>query len=176
MKVIDQLYDGIDTTKIDELTAEQCASQSTDHINYSILASRVIISNHQKNTGNTFFQTMTLLYNFRDINDKHKPMISEEFYNNCLKYGSEIEDMIDYNRHEEISSIIKSISLDKIKREWDILTNMTLEELETIGGRSKVGCDIIDYYFFTERLHTTGNKGINFFDFFSLSFKSTEIT
>ena len=75
------------------------------------------------------------------------------------------DDMIDYNRHEEISSIIKSISLDKIKREWDILTNMTLEELETIGGRSKVGCDIIDYYFFTERLHTTGNKGINFFDF-----------
>ena len=54
MKVIDQLYDGIDTTKIDELTAEQCASQSTDHINYSILASRVIISNHQKNTGTSF--------------------------------------------------------------------------------------------------------------------------
>ena len=27
MKIIDQLYDGIPTTKIDELTAEQCAAQ-----------------------------------------------------------------------------------------------------------------------------------------------------
>ena len=31
MKVIDQLYDMIPTTKIDELTAEQCASLSTQH-------------------------------------------------------------------------------------------------------------------------------------------------
>ena len=49
MKVIDQLYDKIHTTKIDELTAEQCASLSTQNPDYSTLASRVIISNHQKN-------------------------------------------------------------------------------------------------------------------------------
>ena len=29
MKVIDQLYDNIETTKIDELTAQQCASLQT---------------------------------------------------------------------------------------------------------------------------------------------------
>ena len=50
MKIIDQLYDGIDTTKIDDLTAEECASRATDHINYSVLAGRIVISNHQKNT------------------------------------------------------------------------------------------------------------------------------
>jgi hypothetical protein len=38
MKVIDQLYDGIPTTKIDELTAEQCASLSTQHPDYGTLA------------------------------------------------------------------------------------------------------------------------------------------
>ena len=31
MKVIDQLYDKIETKKIDELAAEQCASLSTQH-------------------------------------------------------------------------------------------------------------------------------------------------
>ena len=31
MKVIDQLYDGISTTRIDELSAEQCASLSSTH-------------------------------------------------------------------------------------------------------------------------------------------------
>ena len=50
MKIIDKLYDGIPTTKIDELTAEQCATQSSQHHDYATLASYIIISNHHKNT------------------------------------------------------------------------------------------------------------------------------
>ena len=41
IKVIDQLYDKIETSKIDELTAEQCASLSTQHYDYIKLASRI---------------------------------------------------------------------------------------------------------------------------------------
>jgi hypothetical protein len=52
MKVIDQLYDGIPTAKIDELAAEQCASMSTNNPDYATLAARIIISNHQKKAGN----------------------------------------------------------------------------------------------------------------------------
>jgi hypothetical protein len=48
MKVIDQLYDTISTTKIDELAAEQCASLSTLNPDYGTLAGRIIVSNHQK--------------------------------------------------------------------------------------------------------------------------------
>ena len=48
MKVIDQLYDSIPTTKIDELAAEQCASLSTLHPDYGILSARIVISNHHK--------------------------------------------------------------------------------------------------------------------------------
>jgi ribose 5-phosphate isomerase RpiB len=47
MKVIDQLYDTIETSKIDELAAEQCASLSTQHPDFATLAARIIISNHQ---------------------------------------------------------------------------------------------------------------------------------
>ena len=43
MKVIDQLYDGISTTKIDELCAEQCASLSIQHPDYNILAATAAI-------------------------------------------------------------------------------------------------------------------------------------
>ena len=49
MKVIDQLHDGISTTKIDELSAEQCASMASIHPDYNILAGYIIISNHHKN-------------------------------------------------------------------------------------------------------------------------------
>ena len=38
MKVIDQLHDRIKTTKIDELTAEQCATMAATHPDYLTLA------------------------------------------------------------------------------------------------------------------------------------------
>ena len=62
MKIIDQLYDGIPTTKIDELTAEQCATQSSQHPDYATLASYIIISNHHKNTDPSFINVMRRLY------------------------------------------------------------------------------------------------------------------
>ena len=46
MKVIDQLFDGISTTKIDELSAEQCASMASLHHDYNTLAGRIVVSNH----------------------------------------------------------------------------------------------------------------------------------
>ena len=49
-KICDRLYNGISTTLIDELTAQQCASLITTHPNYGVLASRILISNHQKNS------------------------------------------------------------------------------------------------------------------------------
>ena len=77
MKIIDQLYDGIPTTKIDELTAEQCATQSSQHPDYATLASYIIISNHHKNTDPSFTGVMRRLYEFRDNENKHIPLISE---------------------------------------------------------------------------------------------------
>ena len=61
MKVIDQLYDTISTTKLDELAAEQCAALSTLNPDYGTLASRIIVSNHQK-TQNQYFQTSCVNY------------------------------------------------------------------------------------------------------------------
>ena len=48
MKIMDQLYNNIPTSKIDELICEQCASLGVHHYDYSTLSSRLIISNHQK--------------------------------------------------------------------------------------------------------------------------------
>ena len=80
MKVIDQLYNNISTNKIDELTADQCASMSSIHPDYNILASRVIISNHHRDTPNTFSKAMNLLYKYKNKHGKHSPMLSDDFY------------------------------------------------------------------------------------------------
>jgi len=98
MKVIDQLYDTISTTKIDELTAEQCASLSTQHPDYGILAGRVVVSNHQKNTDISFQEVMETLYNFKDVKGIHTPLVSKELYDISRDMANYIEPMFDYNR------------------------------------------------------------------------------
>jgi len=98
MKVIDQLYNGISTTKIDELSAEQCASMASIHSEYSVLAGRIIISNHHKNTTASFSDVMSQLYEYYDKHGKHSPLISRHLYflinNNCEKYDK----LCDYSR------------------------------------------------------------------------------
>jgi len=98
MKVIDQLYDKIPTTKIDELTAEQCAVMSTQHPDYAVLAGRVVVSNHQKNTESSFFSVVEKLYWYNDIHGNHSPLLSHEMWLNVNHNREELEEMIDYNR------------------------------------------------------------------------------
>ena len=98
MKVIDQLHNNIHTTTIDEIAAEQCASMTTQHPDYGVLASRIVISNIHKNTDNNFYDCVNKLWHFRDINDKQSPLISEELYNIVNKNNELIENMFDYNR------------------------------------------------------------------------------
>jgi ribonucleoside-diphosphate reductase alpha chain len=98
MKVIDQLYDKIETAKIDELAAEQCASLSTNHPDYGTLAARIVVSNHQKNTDPYFDMVINRLYNFKNIHGEVKPLISKELFEYYANNHEKIEDMFDYNR------------------------------------------------------------------------------
>ena len=98
MKVIDQLYDKIPTSKIDELAAEQCAVMSTNHPDYGNLAGRIVVSNHQKNTEPLFSNVMKELYEFKDIHGENKPLVSQSLWEFTEKYKEEIENMIDHNR------------------------------------------------------------------------------
>ena len=98
IKIIDQLFDTISTTKIDELLAEQCASMSTLNPDYGILASRIVVSNHQKNTNSHFSNIVNILYNFKNIHGITKPLLSDNLFKFTTEYIEEIEDMIDYER------------------------------------------------------------------------------
>jgi ribonucleoside-diphosphate reductase alpha subunit len=98
IKVIEQLYDKIPTTRIDELTAEQCAALSTNHPDYGILAGRIIVSNHQKNTSSYFSEVMEGLYNYKDFNGQHCPIVSENLYKVVNNNKELIDSLVDYSR------------------------------------------------------------------------------
>lgn len=97
MKVIDQIYNNISTTKIDELSAEQCASMSTIHPDYNILAGRIVVSNHHKNTSASFVEVMNQLYFFKDKHGQDSPLVSKTLHDVVNAHGEALENMIDYN-------------------------------------------------------------------------------
>lgn len=98
MKVIDQLYDGIPTAKIDELTAEQCASLSIQHPDYSTLAGRLIISNHHKNTIASFSTVTKKLYEFKDFHNTQHSLLSIDYFKIVEKNKDVFDDMIVHDR------------------------------------------------------------------------------
>ena len=97
-KIIDRLYDGIPTTLIDELTAQQCASLSTTHPDYGKLGSKILISNCHKNTDANFLQICEKLFNFKDIHDNQSSILSDKQIKLIRENYAEYENMIDYDR------------------------------------------------------------------------------
>jgi ribonucleoside-diphosphate reductase alpha subunit len=188
MKIVDQLYDKISTKKIDELTAEECASRSTEHINFSILAGRIIVSNHQKNTSRRFCDSMKLLWEFKDIHGNNKPLIEETFYNNCLLYGDELEEMIDYNRDYLIDyfgfktlerSYLNSINGEIIERIQHLWMRVSLAIHGGNLEKVKESYDYISQKYFTHATPTLYNAGSNHNQLsscFLLSMESDSIT
>lgn len=98
MKVIDQLHDNIKTTQIDELTAEECASMISQHPDYSLLASAIIVSNLHKNTIPSFYETMKILYESCDDNDVKTNIISDSLMTFIVNNHDVIDNMIDWTR------------------------------------------------------------------------------
>ena len=98
IRVIDQLYSGVTTRQIDELTAEQCASLCTQHPDYGVLAGRVVVSNCQKNTSPCFSSTVLRLNAHEDVNGARAPLVSDQLATIVRERAEEIEGMIDYQR------------------------------------------------------------------------------
>jgi len=97
-KIIDQLYDDITTQEIDELTAQQCASLSTTHPDYGILASRILISNHHKMVDEDYLTVVEKLYNNTDIHNIKTPIISESLYNTVREHHKTIQSWFDFDK------------------------------------------------------------------------------
>lgn len=97
-KVCSRIYDGVKTSELDELAAQMCASLVTEHPDYGVVASRLIVSNHQKNTSPSFSETMSILYNAYDIHNVHTPRISEELWNIVQSNKEKLNSVLEYDR------------------------------------------------------------------------------
>jgi ribonucleotide reductase alpha subunit len=136
MKVIDQLFDKIETTKIDELAAEQCASLSAQNPDYGTLASRIVVSNHQKNTEPLFSNVMETLYNFVNIQKKNIPLVSKKLWEFVNINSNKLNEMIDHNR----DYLIDYFGYKTLERSYLFrVNNIVVERIQHMWMRVAVG-------------------------------------
>ena len=168
MKVIDQLYHKINTSKIDELTAEQCASLCTKHPDYGELASRISVSNNHKNTLSSFYETMKLLYEYRDVNGVHTSILHEDTWRVIKENKDELDAMIDYDR----DYLIDYFGFKTLERAYLMrVNNKVVERTQHMWLRVAVGIhsddlksvketyDLMSQKYFTHATPTLYNAG-----------------
>jgi ribonucleoside-diphosphate reductase alpha chain len=94
-----RIYDGVKTTDLDELAAQLSVSLVTTHMDYGVLASRIIISNHHKNTYPSFVETIEeLSHQVHTSTGKPMQYISDELKSVVAMFGPAIDAKIDYER------------------------------------------------------------------------------
>lgn len=89
-QVIDSVHDGITTREIDVLAASFAHEKITDHPDWDILASRIAVSNHHKETMTPFSEVMEVLFDAGQIHP--------EFMSVVRKHHEKLDKAIKYER------------------------------------------------------------------------------
>ena len=96
-KVVKEIYDGVKTSELDELSSQISISMYSKNIDYKTLASHIIISNHHKNTLNSFSEKIIDMYNYKH-NGIGKPLIGDYLYDLVMENRDRIDSKIDYQK------------------------------------------------------------------------------
>jgi len=67
-------------------------------------------------------------------------------------------------KKNEISKLIKNISIENVEKEMNELIKIGTNASQ-MSPRSRIGNNVVDYFTFTQRLHTRGKYNINYFEF-----------
>lgn len=168
-KVVARMYDNVHTHELDELSAQQCTQKGSEHTEYSILASRIVVSNNQKRTSPSFSETMTILKNNKDKSGVICSLIDEELYEFIMKNKSKINAKINYTRDYNFDyfalktlekSYLMKVNGQTVERIQDMIMRVSL-------GIHKSGClkdaletyDLISNKYFTHATATLFHSG-----------------
>lgn len=162
IQMIDQLYDKIETCKIDEISAQLCASQATKHPNYGKLASKITISNLHKNTNPSFSKTIA------HIQDQINHNLCSNFIQ-CVEHHGEIydtmivharDDLIDYFGYKTLERAylmkIKGVIVERPQYMWiRVAIGLHGEDIEKV----RETYNLLSLKYFTHATPTLFNAG-----------------
>ena len=96
MKIMDQLFNNIKTSEIDELMCQTCAALGSTDYDYYRLASALCISNHQKEVSEDFE------LNYQKIYGNDNGYLSKEFLDIIHRNADYFKSILDYSRDYDI--------------------------------------------------------------------------
>ena len=96
-KVVHEILDGVKTSELDELASQTSIAMYSKDPEFKILAGRIVISNHHKNTLDTFSEKIRLMHDYEHYGKK-KPLIADYLYALVMNNKDKIDSAIDYAR------------------------------------------------------------------------------
>ncbi len=186
-KVIQEIYDGVKTSELDELASQISISLYSKNPDFKVLAGRIIISNHHKNTLDTFSDKIELMYNYIS-NDINKPLIADYLYKLVMDNAEKINSTIDYNKDYLFDFFgFKTLEknylykLDKkiIERPQDMLMRVSLSIHRNDIDKAIENYKLMSNHYFTHAtptLYNAGSRREQFASCFLLTMKEDSIS
>ena len=169
-QVLSQIIDGVHTSELDELTAQVAASLCTNHPDWGVLSSRIAISNHHKQTKDSFSEVVLILANQTMPKTGEKTQIvSDELVALVKAHGTEIDARIVYDRDYlfdyfgfktlERSYLLKDTSMKIMERPQHLWMRVALALWSSDLPRAFETYDLLSTKAFTHATPTLFNAG-----------------
>lgn len=172
-RVISGIYDGVTSCELDE-EAARIAVGMTENTEYQQLASRIIISNLHKSTGECFSEVMETLYNNTDKSGAVMPIIADDVIGIVRENKNALNFAIDYTRDYLFDYFgYKTLERSYLLKIWDETANkmVVVERPQHMYMRVAVGIhkndiasaiktyELISQHYYTHASPTLFNAG-----------------
>ena len=171
-QVLSQIYDGVKTSELDELTAQLAAGLSTLHPDYGTLAARIVVSNHHKNTSPSFSDVVNLLANQQMPATKEETsLLNQDFVRFVRLHGPELDKYIQYERDYlfdyfgfktlEKSYLLRSTRMEVVERPQHMWMRVAVALWLDSGSLPRIfeTYDLLSQKFLTHATPTLFNAG-----------------
>lgn len=174
-QVLSQIYDGVRTSELDELTAQLAAGLSTLHPDYGILAARISISNHHKNTSDSFSDVVNILaHQTMPATGEESSLLNQEFVTFVKDHSAELDKYIKHDRDYlfdyfgfktlEKSYLLRSTKMEVLERPqymWMRVAIALWSSANAEGDLQRIfeTYDLLSQKFFTHATPTLFNAG-----------------
>ena len=168
-KVCSEIYDGVKTHELDTLASEIAISLYSTHPDYSVLAARILVSNHHKNTDGKFSRKVARLYN-AITDERSTPLVNKQFYEYVMNNAEEIESVIDYQRDYSFDffglktlekSYLYRVNKVIVERPQDMIMRVALSIHRKDLSKAFETYDLMSRHYFTHATPTLYNAGSN---------------
>ena len=97
-KTIASIFDMITTREIDILTADIAISLATDHPDYGVLASNILISNLHKETSSSILSVFKIMNNNLNVYGEKNSLVADDVWQVVKKHSKHLDSLLNFQK------------------------------------------------------------------------------